>query len=90
MGYLPFGDFMRASRTAKKVSQRQLSLNAGLSGSYVGKVENGEIEPSFRAFALLVRELGFTKAEIVHLVQQEGLRAVCAPGHDRQDGSSHG
>lgn len=71
---LTTGDFIRSKREGHGISRRALSIAAGLSGSYISKVEAGEIEPSFRAVAKIARELRFTSAEIVFLVQQEGVR----------------
>lgn len=80
---LSLGDYIKAYREARGLSQRQLSLASDLSPSYVSKIEAGESEPSFRAFSRLAKTLGFTNAEIVHLVKHEGVR-VSGPRHDRQ------
>lgn len=93
MADLPLGRFIRAYRRARKLSQRQLSITSGLSASYVGKVENGEIDPSFRAFAMLAHQLGFNSREIVYLVKHEAARGlglpapvgVTPPSEDRPD-----
>lgn len=50
-------------------------MAAGLSPSYVGKVESGEVsDPSFRSIARLMIELDLNSLEIVQLVRQEALR----------------
>lgn len=61
-------------RKRHHVSGRALSLAAGLSPSYVGKVENGEIEPSLKAFAKIALALHMTTAEIVYLIGSEAAR----------------
>lgn len=55
------------------MSARSLSLQAGLSPSYVGKLEAGEIEPSVRAFARLAMVLGMSVQEVFFCVITEGL-----------------
>ncbi len=55
------------------LSARALSLEAGLSPSYVGKLEGGEIEPSVKAFAKIALALGMNQAEIAFCVLQEAL-----------------
>ncbi len=58
------GDLIAAARKRKGFSARQTSTDAGLSPSYVSKVEAGELEPSLRAFARIARALEFSPAEI--------------------------
>ena len=58
-------------RQKRKVSARNLSIKAGLSSSYVSKVENGEIEPSFKAFAKIATALDMTTLEIMFCVLTE-------------------
>lgn len=60
---------IRFLRQKRKMSARALSQAAGLSPSYVSKVEAGELEPSFRAFSRIARVLQMTDAEIVFLVR---------------------
>ena len=62
---------IRFLRTRYKRSARGLSQAAGLSPSYVSKVEAGELEPSFRAFCRIAEELGMSDAEIVFLVRMK-------------------
>ena len=54
------------------LSARALSDLAGFSPSYVGKVEAGEVSPSFSAFCELARALNLTDAEIIFLVRHVG------------------
>lgn len=65
---------MQYARTRKGFSARALSLAAGLSPSYVGKLEAGDIEPSVRAFARIAQVLELNRQEIYFCVLQEGLR----------------
>lgn len=61
--------YARTSRTS--LSARAASIAAGLSESYVGKVEAGSIEPSFRAFAKIARIVKITPAEVDLLLRLE-------------------
>jgi transcriptional regulator with XRE-family HTH domain len=65
------GQAVRAYREARGLSKRALSLAAGLSESYVTKLEAGTLEPSLRAFAAVVDVLGLSTAEVVLLVRLE-------------------
>lgn len=67
-------DAIRLLRERAGLSARQLSAAAGLSPAYVNKVESGQIEPSFRAFAKIARQLGMTQREIYLLVCGEAER----------------
>lgn len=65
---------LRAYREARGLSARELSLSSRLSASYVGKVEAG-MEPSFRAMAKIIQQLGMTRGEVgVLLVLEAGGR----------------
>lgn len=73
---IPLGVALRALRENRTtLSARGLSLAAGLSGSYVGKVESGQVEPSVRAFARIVVHLGMKPAEAWVLLAREANRA---------------
>jgi predicted transcriptional regulator len=63
---------LRESRT--DLSARALSLAAGLSESYVGKVESGQVEPSVRAFAKIVTHLRVKPGEAWVLLTREADR----------------
>lgn len=65
------GDAIRLLRERKGYSARGLSSLAGLSPSYVSKVEAGEIEPSFRSFARMACVLRMTPREIYLCISQE-------------------
>lgn len=56
-------------RTKKGFSGRSLSVAAGLSPTYVGKLEAGVLSPSFEAFCALARVLEMSDAEILFLVR---------------------
>lgn len=66
-------DLLRLQREHLGLSGRGLSLQAGLSDSVVGKIESGEIQPSLRAFACIVVQLGLSDREIALLVRLTAL-----------------
>lgn len=65
---LTIGEAIRTCRQARGWSARQLSLQAGLSESMVGKIEAGSLEPSLRTFARLVVQLKLKPREVAVLV----------------------
>jgi predicted transcriptional regulator len=72
---ITLGAALRALREARTtLSARGLSIAAGLSESYVGKVEAGEIEPSVRAFAKVMQHLKVKPAEVWVLLSREAGR----------------
>lgn len=73
--FLPLGQAIKALRERRTdLSARGLSAACGLSPSYVSKLEAGEIDPSFRAFAKLSLALGMTTAEITFFLCMEANR----------------
>lgn len=68
---LRVGEAIREYREARGISARRLSLDAGLSESYVGRIESGESGPSLRAFAKLAVVLRMKPAEVYTIVCQE-------------------
>jgi transcriptional regulator with XRE-family HTH domain len=71
---LTIGTILRVLREQKGITARALSLAAGLSESYVGKVEKGSMEPSLRAFGKIAKQLGLTPREVYLLAMQEAER----------------
>jgi transcriptional regulator with XRE-family HTH domain len=61
---LGLAETLQEFRERKGLSRRALSQQAGLSASYVGKLETGEIEPSLRAFLSISRALALTQNEV--------------------------
>lgn len=55
---------MKQQRSKKKISARQLSARAGLSSSYVSKLENGKIDPTTTAFGQIARVLELSALEV--------------------------
>lgn len=71
---IPLGEILRIKRQSKKLSARATSVAAGLSESYVGKIEKGEIDVSLRAFSQIAKVLEFTDLEIACVVRWESMR----------------
>lgn len=67
---ITLGNAIRFLRSNKNLSSRTLSSMAGLSPSYVGKLESGEINPSFDAFCAIAKALDISDNEIIFLVKQ--------------------
>lgn len=66
---LTLGEGIRLKREAAHLSARHVSLEAGLSPSYVGKVEKGEIEPTISSFYRICKAIGANDKEIVFLLR---------------------
>lgn len=67
---ITLGQALREIRLLRtSLSARGLSLAAGLSESYVGKVESGRLEPSFNSFARISKILQLTPKEVQVLME---------------------
>lgn len=69
--HIGVADAVRFARLQRGLSAHALSLQAGLSPSYTGKLEAGKIEPSVRAFGRIALILGLTEAEVFFCVVNE-------------------
>lgn len=69
LGALSLSQIIAHRRDKFNLSARELSQKAGFSPSYVGKIESGEVHPSFAAFCKLARALEFNDHEILFLVR---------------------
>jgi len=66
---LTLGKGIQFLREKKGLSARQVSAAAGLSATYVSKVERGVMEPSLKAFGRIATALEMTDAEANLLVR---------------------
>lgn len=73
------GAAIRHARQGFGWSARDLSLKAGLSESYVGKLEGGRLDPSLRAFGKIAQALGLNCAEVYVLVMQAARSEAVTP-----------
>lgn len=62
-------EMLRRFREDRGLSRYALSRKAGLSDSYVGKLEGGNIEPSLKAFAAIALALGLASHEVFFCVR---------------------
>jgi len=63
-----FSILMKFLRERRSISARQLSLDAGLSSSYVSKIESGAVLPTISSFAKIVARLDVSPKEISYLL----------------------
>jgi len=72
-------------------SAKELSRRAGLSPSYVSKLESGECSASVRTFGAIARALGMTPLEVWVLVLSEALsQPLRTMPEDTRNSSEHG
>lgn len=62
-------EMLRWFREQRGLSRYALSRKAGLSASYVGKLEGGHIEPSLKAFAAIALALELASHEVFFCVR---------------------
>ena len=64
------GRAVRSLRAEQAMSQERLGLCSGLHRNYVGAIERGEINPTFRVLIKLSRGLGIELSEIMALWEE--------------------
>lgn len=79
---LTVGEAIKAYREARGLSARALSLESGLSESYVGKVEAEAIDPSVSSFARIAKTLRMKPMEIYTILIQAADGAVPVTGSE--------
>jgi len=62
---IAFGERLRALRTAAGLTQEQLADQAGLHWTYIGQIERGERNLTYKNVRKLARGLGVKPAELV-------------------------
>lgn len=67
------GRAVRELRVRRGLSQELLGYRSGLHRNYVGAIERGEINPTFRVLLKLARGLGFPLSEIIVLWEERSL-----------------
>ena len=60
-------------RARRRLSQEELGFRAGLHRNYVGAIERGEINPTFRVLLKLQRGLNIPLSEIIVLAETRRL-----------------
>ncbi|HST39271.1 helix-turn-helix transcriptional regulator [Conexibacter stalactiti] len=64
------GRAVRELRARRGLSQEVLGFRSGLHRNYVGAIERGEINPTFRVLIKLAHGLGFELSELVLLWEE--------------------
>jgi len=64
------GAAIREARARRGLSQEELGARADLHRNYVGAIERGEINPTFRVLLKLEKGLGLPLAELVRLYER--------------------
>jgi transcriptional regulator with XRE-family HTH domain len=59
------GDALRESRTARRISQEELSLRTGVHRNYIGGIERAERNPSVVTLARLADGLGLSLCDLL-------------------------
>ena len=70
MENVTLGEAVKLLRSRNGLSARKLSSIVGFSPSYINKIETGEIDPSFKAFAKIAFHLKMSTAEIIYLLNR--------------------
>jgi transcriptional regulator with XRE-family HTH domain len=65
------GIALRRLRLERDLSQERLSLEAGLHRNYVGRVERGELSPTFEPLVAIARVLDIGPDELMRLYLRE-------------------
>jgi transcriptional regulator with XRE-family HTH domain len=65
------GTAVRALRVERGFSQERLSLEAGLHRNYVGRVERGELSPTFEPLVAIATALDVGPDELMQLYLRE-------------------
>jgi transcriptional regulator with XRE-family HTH domain len=72
------GRAVRELRARRGLSQEELGFRAGLHRNYVGAIERGEINPTFRVLLKLERGLQLPLSEIIQLWERRAHESVPA------------
>jgi transcriptional regulator with XRE-family HTH domain len=76
--HVRLGERLRATRTARGLSLRELARRLEVSPSLVSQIETGKIQPSVRTLYAIVSELGVSMDEIFGTGELELLQALQA------------
>jgi transcriptional regulator with XRE-family HTH domain len=70
------GRAVRELRARRGLSQEELGYRSGLHRNYVGAIERGEINPTFRVLLKLERGLQLPLSEIIQLWERRAHESV--------------
>jgi len=74
--YFALGGAVRELRARLRISQEELGYRAHLHRNYVGAIERGEINPSFRILMKLIKGLDVPLSELVALYERHRQAGV--------------
>jgi len=77
------GRAVRELRARRGLSQEELGFQAGLHRNYVGAVERGEINATFRVLMKLACGLQVSFSELIEVFERQRAWAVAAADGDR-------
>ena len=66
-----FGSILKALRTLKAMSQKDLSQNTGLSRETISKIEHGSMNPSLTTILALARGLGVDPINLLRDIEKQ-------------------
>lgn len=78
------GRAVRELRARRGLSQEELGFRSGLHRNYVGAIERGEINPTFRVLLKLERGLALPLSEIIELWERRAHEPVSLHLHRRR------
>lgn len=68
--HVALGRAVRELRARRGLSQEQLGFQSGLHRNYVGAIERGEINPTFRILIALARGLALPLSEVLTVYER--------------------
>jgi transcriptional regulator with XRE-family HTH domain len=71
-----FGSAVRETRARRNLSQEQLGLHSGLHRNYVGAIERGEINPTFKTLLAVAGGLALPLSEVIALYERRREDAI--------------
>ncbi|MDO8184640.1 helix-turn-helix transcriptional regulator [Conexibacter sp. JD483] len=77
-----FGCAVRELRARRGLSQEQLGFHSGLHRNYVGAIERGEINPTFRTLLTVAGGLSLPLSEVISLYELRRPEHLTAEGDD--------
>jgi transcriptional regulator with XRE-family HTH domain len=70
------GRAVRELRARRGLSQEELGFRAGLHRNYVGAIERGEINPTFRTLLTVAKGLDIRLSSIIRLTELRAARTA--------------
>jgi len=87
--HLALGAVVRELRARHAVSQEELGFRAGLHRNYVGAIERGEINPTYRTLMTLASGLEVRLSSVIRLCELRQARRI-GTRHPPHDGARGG